>query len=257
MTTLHFLDPHPVGHPAVLLLHGLGADSSMWSLQYPALASAGLRPIAPDMPGFGSSPYDGRGWSLRRVAAEVSDLLTTLNLGPVHVVGLSLGGVVAQQFALDFPHLVRKLVLVSTFAALRPESFAQGFYFAQRLLVLHLLGLRTQARLVARRLFPGPEQESLRAMAADQIARADPRAYRAAMRALGCVNLQKRLSEIRVPTLVVSGEQDSTVSPDRQKTLAESIAGARQVVLPRGGHALAIDQAEAFNRILLAFLEEP
>lgn len=129
-------------------------------------------------------------------------------------------------------------------------------YFLQRLCLIHLVRLRQQARLVAQRVFPAPEQEALRTMAADRIAHADPRAYRAAMRALGTVNLHKRLREIRVPTLVVTGDQDSTVSPEQQKALAEGIPGARQVIIAGGGHALAIDQAEAFNRVLLAFLQE-
>ncbi|MBE3067962.1 MAG: alpha/beta fold hydrolase, partial [Chloroflexi bacterium] len=58
MTKLHYLDPNPAGHPAVLLLHGLGADASSWTLQLPALTGAGFRPIATDIPGFGQSPYD-------------------------------------------------------------------------------------------------------------------------------------------------------------------------------------------------------
>jgi len=254
MTSLYYLDPNPSGSPAVLLLHGLGADHSMWVFQIEALTAAGLRPLAPDLPGFGDSPYDGRGWSFHRIAGELRDLLTHLQTGPTHVVGLSMGGVIAQQFALDYPFLVRKLVLASTFAALRPRRLSQWFYFFQRLFLVQCVGLPQQAAIVAQRVFPLPEQEALRALAAAQIARADPRAYRAAMRALGLVNLRQRLREIRAPVLVVTGEQDSTVSPEQQKKLADGIPGAQQVILAGGGHALAIDQAEAFNRILLAFL---
>jgi pimeloyl-ACP methyl ester carboxylesterase len=67
MTKLHFLDPNPTGRPTVLLLHGLGADGSSWTLQLPPLIEAGFRPIAPDAPGFGKSPYDGKGWSVRKL----------------------------------------------------------------------------------------------------------------------------------------------------------------------------------------------
>jgi pimeloyl-ACP methyl ester carboxylesterase len=254
MTSLHFLDPNPAGSPAVLLLHGLGSNGSMWRLQFEALVALGMRPIAPDVPGFGDSRYDGRGWSIRRVAKELADLLDELGTGPAHVIGLSMGGVIAQQFALDFPERVRKLVLVSTFCVLRPNSLSQWLYFFQRLVVVHLLGLERQSKLVARRVFPGPGQESLREMAAAQIASADPRAYRAAMRALGLFDSRRRLKQIRVPTLVITGAGDSTVSPARQKTLADGIPGARQVVIPDGGHAVAIDQEAAFNRVLLDFL---
>lgn len=251
---LHYLDPYPSGSPAVLLLHGLGANGTMWSLQFDALIAAGFRPIAPDAPGFGDSPYDGRGWNFRRVAADLAALLRELETGPAHVVGLSMGGVIAQQFAFDYPGMVRKLALVSTFSVLRPSSLSQWLYFLQRLVVVHLVGLEQQSKIVARRVFPASGQESLREMTAAQIACADPRAYRAAMRHLGLFDSRKRLREIHVPTLVISGERDSTVSPARQKTLADGIPGARQVVISDGGHAVAIDQEAVFNRVLLDFL---
>jgi pimeloyl-ACP methyl ester carboxylesterase len=254
MGDLHYLDPNPSGSPAVLLLHGLGANGSSWTFQFKTLIKAGLRPIAPDAPGFGDSLYDGRGWNFRRVAAGLVKLLEELNTGPVHIVGLSMGGVIAQQFALDYPHLVLKLVLVSSFAKLRPSSLSQWFYFAQRAIVVHTVGLATQSRIVAQRVFPAADQQALREMAEKQISLADPSAYRAAMRSLGLVNLQPRLNEIKKPTLVISGASDSTVSPALQKILADCIPGSRQVIIPEAGHAVSIDQFEAFNRELNQFL---
>jgi pimeloyl-ACP methyl ester carboxylesterase len=238
----------------VLLLHGLGANGSSWILQFAPLIMAGMRPVAPDAPGFGDSPYDGHGWSFKRVAGDLAGLLGELQTGPVHIVGLSMGGLTAQQLALDHPHLVRKLVLVSTYTVLRPENISQWRYFFQRLIVLHTLGLKQQAEIVARRVFPDPGQEALRQMAAEQIASADPRAYRTAMRSLGLFDSRRRLKEIKVPALVITGECDSTVSPARQKQLTVGISGARQVIIPNAGHAVAVDQYEAFNRVLIEFL---
>lgn len=254
MDAIHFLDPNPKGSPAVLLLHGLGADGSSWTPQLPPLSQAGFRPLAVDIPGFGRSRYDGRGWSIQRVATLVSDLVTKLATGPVHVVGLSMGGVIAQQFALDFPHLTRTLVLVSTFARLRPQTLSQAFYFLRRILLVHAVGLPAQAEVVARRVFPRPEDEEVRRQVVLRITQADPRAYRAAMRSLGLFNSVPRLGEIKAPVLVVSGEDDTTVRPDLQKQLADAIPGARQVIVPEAGHAVAIDRYEVFNRLLLEFL---
>ncbi|MFO7583506.1 MAG: alpha/beta hydrolase [Anaerolineales bacterium] len=251
---MHTLDPGDSNNPGVLLLHGLGANASSWTLQLDALIESGFRPIAPDLPGFGDSAYDGQGWTFKRIAALLADLVSGLNAAPVHLVGLSMGGVVAQQFALDYPQHVRRLVLVSTFSALRPKNISQWLYFLQRFLVVHSLGLEIQAKFVAKRVFPHPEQAELRRMAEEQIARANPRAYRAAMRALALFDSRKRLSKIKIPTLVLSGENDNTVPPERQTLLAQSIPNARQVILPKAGHAAAIDQAEAFNRHLLEFL---
>jgi pimeloyl-ACP methyl ester carboxylesterase len=254
MSQLHFLDPFPAGDPAVLLLHGLGANGSSWSLQFEPLSLAGLRPIAPDAPGFGASVYDGRGWSFKRVAADLAGLLSELHTGPLHVVGLSMGGVIAQQFAFDYPQLLCKLVLVSTFPVLQPAGLSQWLYFVQRALVVHTVGLKTQSKIVARRVFPGPDQQILREMTEQQIAAADPRAYRAAMRSLGLFNACRRLKDIKAPTLVISGANDSTIIPSRQKMLADEIPGARQIIIPNAGHAVAIDQFEIFNRELVGFL---
>ncbi len=255
-TSLHYLDPSSQGSPVVFLLHGLGANGTSWTLQFDALIAVGLRPLAPDFPGFGDSKYDGHGWNFKRVAGDLADLIVALQSGPVHVVGLSMGGVIAQQFALDYPHLVRKLALVSTFSVLRPSSLSQWLYFAQRALVVHTLGLDTQSKIVARRVFPELGQEALRRMAEEQITSADPRAYRAAMRNLGIFNSRPRLKEIKAPTLVISGEKDTTIAPVYQKVLVEGICGARQVVISGAGHAVAIDQFRAFNDTLVGFLME-
>jgi pimeloyl-ACP methyl ester carboxylesterase len=254
MTRLHYLDPNPAGHPAVLLLHGMGADANSWILQLPALTGAGFRPIAVDTPGFGQSPYDGGGWSIHRMAADMASLLEELQTGPVHVVGLSMGGAIAQQLALDYQYLTLKLVLVSTFAVLRPDRLSGWLYFIQRFILVNTLGLPAQAKVVSQRVFPGPRDKQLREMLVETISRADPRAYRKAMASLGLFNSVNRLAEIKVPTLVVTGADDTTVTPARQRLLVEGIPAARQVIVTGAGHAVPVDQAERFNREMLAFL---
>ena len=255
MTGLHFLDPNPTGKPAVLLLHGLGADGSSWSLQLPTLIQASFRPLAPDAPGFGRSPYNGRGWNIRRVAAQMADLLAELGTGPAHIVGLSMGGVIALQFALDFPQLTKKLVLVSTFCVLRPEDFNGWAYFIRRAAAVLTLGVPAQAQVVAWRIFPNPHDQALRDMYLAVVSRADPCAYRKAMLSLGTFDSRKRLGQIHAPTLVVTGAQDSTVTPARQKILLDGLPAARQVLIPQAGHAVSVDQPEHFNRALLEFLK--
>jgi 3-oxoadipate enol-lactonase len=256
MIDLHYLDTNRSGNPAVLLLHGLGADSTSWTLQIPVLSAAGFRPVAPDAPGFGGSPYDGQGWSIPRVAARMADLLGELDTGAAHVVGLSMGGIIAQQFALDFPQLTRKLVLVSTFSVLRPEDFKGWAYFIRRAAAILTLGLNAQAKVVARHVFPDPQDQALRDMYLAIVSRADPRAYRKAMFYLGVFDSRQRLGEIKTPTLVITGAEDTTVTPARQELLVRGIRSARQVVIPQAGHAVSVDQAQRFNQVLLDFLKE-
>jgi pimeloyl-ACP methyl ester carboxylesterase len=257
MTKLNFLDPNPSGTPAVLLLHGLGATGDSWRLQLPVLTEIGFRPIAPDAPGFGDSPYDGNGWNPARVAVDLADLLGELGTGPAHIVGLSMGGVIAQQFSHDFPHLTRKLILASTFSVLRPDTIGGWFYFLRRIFAVIFLGMHAQAHVVAERIFPNPEQAALREMLVTTISSADARAYRGAMRALGMFDSRKWLAQLECPTLVVTGTVDSTVPLKVQRRLADDIPGARQVIVDGAGHAIPIDRTEEFNKILKEFLCNP
>ncbi len=254
MISLHCLDPHPQGHPAVLLLHGLGADGTSWSLQVPELVQAGFRPLAPDTPGFGLSPYDGKAWSFCRMAAQMAELVRERCADPVHVVGLSMGGVIAQQFALDYPALTCKLVLVSTFSNLRPDNLSGWFYYLRRVAVVSTRGLPAHARIVAERVFPQPDYAPLREMLVATISQADPRAYRRAMFSLGAFDSRRRLGSIQSPTLVITGALDSTVLPARQLRLAAAIPGARHLLVENAGHAVPVDQSEIFNKALLNFL---
>jgi 3-oxoadipate enol-lactonase len=256
MKKLHYLDPNPSGNPYVLLLHGLGANASSWILQIPALSKAGYRPLAVDLPGFGQSSYEGGGWSIQSVAEQVESLIKELKNEPVHVVGLSMGGTIAQQLAFNAPQLIRSLVLVSTFAVLRPNTLRGWFYFLRRLIVMNFLGLRAQAEIVAQQIFPDPHNQQMRELLVETITQADPHAYREAMASLGLFNSTRQLSTIKAPTLVIIGEKDTTVSPARQRLLVDGIPNARQVIVSDAGHAVPVEQAETFNYELLKFLEK-
>ena len=250
---LHHLGLNPSALSTVVFLHGLGANSTSWQLQFPAFQEAGYRIIAPDLRSFGQSPYPGH-TSVPEMAGDILELLDHLEIPKAHIVGISLGGTVALQFALDVPNRVCKLVLANTFAHLRPKNLSVWAYMLWRLFLVHTIGLETQAKVVARRVFPHPDQADFRGQLMDQIRQSDPRGYRATMRALGRFNVQSRLGEIRCPTLILTSEQDTTVPVETQRVLAGSIAGARQILFPQGGHALSVDQAEAFNAAVLSFL---
>ncbi len=252
---LHYADPNPSGNPVVLLLHGLGATSDSWAAQVPVLVEAGYRVIAPDARGFGRSTYRGH-TSVPAMAADMAELLRRLEISSAHVVGISMGGTLALQLALDHSTYVQSLLLANTFAKLRPDALSGWLYFALRLLLVHTLGLEAQARAVVRRIFPRENQDHLREALVEQIMQADPRGYRATMRALTRFNIEGRLAEIGVPTLVITGEKDTTVQPKNQRALAALIPGARQMVIPEAGHAVIVDQPQVFNRELLKILED-
>jgi len=252
--SVHFEEENPSGHPPVVLLHGLGSAGADWSLQFPPLVEAGFRVLAPDIPGFGQSPWPGGKVSVSRLAELVAGFMEGTGAQPAHVVGISMGGAVALQLALDRPHLVRSLTLVNTFAQARPQGLRQWLYFAMRMVVVHTLGLERQADLVVQRIFPRADQEELRRVLRARITQADPAVYRATLRALARFDVSQRLGEIQTPTLVITSERDTTIPPEVQAELAQGIPAAEHVVIPGAGHAVIIDSPQEFNDALLAFL---
>jgi pimeloyl-ACP methyl ester carboxylesterase len=115
---LFFLDENSASPDTVLLLHGLGADSSSWGFQVGPLTSAGLRVIAPDAPGFGKSSGARSVGSIRRLSQFIPRLLDNLKIPTARIAGISMGGTLALQTALDHPERVERLALINTFARL-------------------------------------------------------------------------------------------------------------------------------------------
>jgi 3-oxoadipate enol-lactonase len=210
--------------------------------------------VAPDIRGFGKSTYPGGEVSISDFASDILALIQSIGKVPAHVVGISMGGTVALQLALDSPHFAETLILVNTFARLRPDRPSLWFYFALRFILVHTLGLPAQSRAVARRIFPQSGQEELRSELMRQICQADPAGYRAAMRALARFNATSRLGEILIPTLVITGERDTTIPVRIQNELASGIRRAKQITVSEAGHGIIAEQPEAFNRYLLEFL---
>ena len=191
------------------------------------------------------------------MASEMAGLLEELQTGPVNVVGLSMGGTIAQQFDFGLPASYPQIGSGQHICRPAPR-------YSERLVLFLAAVYRGQYPRAARTgetgggaHLPGADQAPLRAMLVETISRADPRAYRKAMASLGLFNSVKRLAEIKVPTLVVTGADDTTVTPARQRLLVEGIPAARQVIIPDAGHAVPVDHAEQFNRELLAFLGNP
>jgi 3-oxoadipate enol-lactonase len=254
--SIYYLESNPEARSNVLLLHGLGANSSSWQYQIPALCEVGYRVIAPDTPGFGQSPFQARNVNLSDVSNIYYSFLNEFGISQTDIVGISMGGVLALQIAIEYPRLIRRIVLVNTFAKLNTQNLRVLPYLIKRAVFLYTLGLPYQAQVVADQLFPNADQRYFRDELISQICQSNPRAYRGYMLALARFDVTKRLSEIDKPTLVVTGERDTTVPIDIQSKLAEGIPGARHEMLDCG-HALTVEKPQDFNKILINFLSSP
>jgi len=254
--SIHYLEHNPSGSRCVLLLHGLGASAESWIFQLPILTGAGFRVIVPDARGFGCSPYPGK-TGIVLMARDMAELLQRLDITRTHVVGISMGGTIALQLAIDYPTLVERLVLVNAFIRLRLANPGTWLYYAFRYFILLTMGHQTQARVVAKRIFPHPGQAELRQALISQITQADPAGYRATMRSLVRFNGLAQVAQIRSPTLVITGSADTTVPPQLQVELCDRIPGARQAIIEGAGHAVIAECPDQFNRVLLDFLRHP
>ena len=251
---IHYLDVNITSPNPVLLLHGLGANSESWLFQIPVLQECGFRPITPDAPGFGQSTYSGGRADIKNFTEPIAALIDHLQLPSLDVVGISMGGTIALQLALDHTQYVSRLVLINTFAHLnviRARSFP---YYLLRFFLVHTLGLERQAKTVAKHLFPFPDQELLRQGLTEQIRQSDPHAYRAAMRALARFDVRDRLGEIHCPALVITGRNDTTVPVEIQFQLASGIKDSRQILIDKAGHAVTAETPDIFNQVLVEFL---
>lgn len=251
--TLHYLDEGR-GAP-ILLLHGLGSCGEDWVLQTQYF-SGEFRVVAPDLRGHGQSTKPAGAYSIALLASDVACLLDALSIDSAHVVGLSLGGLVAQQLAIDFPRRVLSLALINTFARLLSGNVRELARVLRRGFVSLVLPMRTNAQLIARGLFPQPHQAEMRRLAVQRIMTNDRAAYRAAIIAIRDFDSRRSLHRVTCPTLVVTGESDSTVPRARQRELAGGIRDARWEIIRDSGHATPIDQPAAFNALLRAFLRD-
>ena len=243
------------GHgPVALLLHGLGGSRTAWEPQLRDLADL-RRCVAWDMPGYGAS--SGSPASFAGLAGAAATLLRQQADGPVDVVGLSLGGMVAQHLALDHPDLVRSLVLLGT-----SPAFGLDGTTAQQWLALRLGPLAagvTPAELAPELMaaIMGPECTSAqRAEAVAAMRRVPAGALRVACATLVTHDTRARLGAVACPTLVAVGEHDAETPLGYARALAEGIPGARLAVVPGAGHLANLEQPDAVNALIRSFWSE-
>jgi 3-oxoadipate enol-lactonase len=235
-----------------VLCNSLGADLHMWDPLVPALA-ARYRVLRHDARGHGASPATPGPYTVELLAQDVAQLVGAAGLVRPHVVGLSLGGMVALRLAADAPGLVASLSLCNTAARMpRPEAYQE------RIRRVRVDGLPAVVDAALALWFTPrfrdahPEVvERARAM----ILGTSAEGYVAACAAVRDADLRGVLSGIGVPTLVVVGTADTATPPTAATFLAETIPGARYLELPVA-HLSAMEAGSALAWELLTFLEQ-
>lgn len=237
----------------LLFVHGFPLSRATWSKQV-AFFKAQYRVIAPDLRGLGESASGPGPVSMSRFAEDLHDLVQRLSTGPVVLVGHSMGGYVALAFAMAHPNALRGLVLVGTRAGKdAPEVAAARRATAEKV-------RREGVSVVVDAMAP----KMLSASQEDPVMAASVHGFMASSRPDGVMgalwgmadrpDASARLGQIRVPTLVVTGADDAVIPPSESVALAESIPGAQLTVIPKAGHLVAFERADAFNEALKDWL---
>ncbi|HBZ93905.1 MAG TPA: 3-oxoadipate enol-lactonase [Pseudomonas sp.] len=246
---LHYED---YGHGAPLLLvHGLGSSTRDWEYQIPVLARH-YRVIALDVRGHGRSDKPQEAYRIADFADDVAALIDHLQLPPVHLVGISMGGMIGFQLGVERPELLRSLTIVNSGPEVKAKSARDWLEIAKRWTLSRLLSLETIARALAKLLFPRPEQAELRRKVEERWPQNDKRAYLASLDAIIGWGVREHLARITCPTLVISADRDYTPVERKREYVAE-MPNARLLVIENSRHATPLDQPERFNSALLAF----
>lgn len=239
------------GQP-LLLIHSLGSSARDWELQVTEFSKT-YQVITFDLRGHGQSDKPPGPYSMPLFSSDTAGLLKALGVESAHVVGLSLGGGIAFQLAIDSPALVRTMIIVNSAPELVVRTFKDQLGIWQRFAIVRLLGMRRMGEVLSKRLFPKTEHAPLRATFVERWAENDPRAYQNAMRAMIGWSVMDKLGSIRCPTLVVSADQDYTPVALKEG-YTKLMPNARLVVIPDTHHATPIEQPVKFNAALTDFL---
>lgn len=243
---------------ALVLVPGFASGAWSWAWQAEDL-SRDFRVVTFDPRGVANSrPNDGAEISIAKIAQDIAGLLSELRIDSAHVLGISFGGFVAQEFALRYPERLKKLVLASTsfggpnHAAPSADVLAsftstEGLNSAER--------IRKYITMAFSPDFAERDPETVERFCTLRERNTVPEeVYRRQLASAMAFDAEKRVGEIMAETLVLTGDGDAVVPPRNSRNLAEAIPGALLGVIADGGHMAFVEQADEFNSFVRSFL---
>jgi len=243
------------GHGAtVLLIMGLGYPSVMWYRTRPVLAPR-YRTLVLDNRGVGRSGVPPGPYPIALMASDAAAVLDAASVESAHVFGISMGGMIAQEFALQYPKRVRSLILGCTASggprAVRAEADATHMIMARGQMAPEEAA-QAAVPFIYDSGTPRARIDEDLAMRRPWFPR--PEAYQAQLQGILAWEAYSRLPQITAPTLVIHGESDRLVPSGNGKLIAERLPGAKLVLIPNAGHIFPTDQPEAAHQAVLEFL---
>ncbi|MBS7700121.1 MULTISPECIES: alpha/beta fold hydrolase [unclassified Chelatococcus] len=247
----------PPEAPVVCMTHSLTSDYGMWAEQVPSILAEGFQVLRVDMRGHGGSTPTKGEYTIEGLAADVISVLDALGFDKgVHLIGLSMGGMIGQVIAADYPGRLASLMACCTAAKWAGDT---------ELMLGRLAAVKASGTLesivsanMERRYGAGYRErrpkrwEALR----ETFLGTSLDGYFGCMHACLTHNVEDRLQNIDIPTLVVAGSADLSTPPSDNKLIASKIKGARYVEMKDGYHFPNIEFDEDFNRIMVDWLRK-
>ena len=233
----------------IVFFHGVGSDKSVW---HPQLEYFGRtrRTVAFDYPGYGDSDPAPKGTTRDDYASAIISAMHELGIDRAHICGLSLGGVIAIAMHHADAARCASLILADTFAV-HPEGRA---IYERSVTASENLRALAEARVDI--LLAQPAAPRVRREVVETMARIDPAAYCISSEAVWLADQRDRAEQIRVPTLIVVGDQDLVTPPELSNELAELIPGSRLGAIEGAGHICNLEKPDEFNRMVEDFVAD-
>ena len=238
--------------PWLAMSHSLACNLSMWDNEARAL-SRRFKVLRFDTRGHGQSDAPPGAYSLEMLADDVKGLFEALGIRQVHWVGLSMGGMIGQTFALRYPGVFRSLVLADTTSRYPAEAWP---VWRDRIRLAETQGMEPLVAPTLERWFTGPFRAAHPervAPIADAIRSTPVAGYVGCSHAIPKIDLTARLKEIVAPALVIVGEDDPGTPIAMAREIHDAMPGSELVVLPRAAHLANVEQPEAFGEALARF----
>jgi 3-oxoadipate enol-lactonase len=239
------------GFPLVFV-HGFTTTSEFWKEQVEEFSKS-HRVIRINLPGHGASPAPtSRGYRIEDFVEDVARVFQELSVDRAVLIGLSMGGIIAQKTAVKYPHLVKALVLVDTTAhGTGADATADAF-----LAVVDKRGAKKAIQDLSDLSFGSSATPALVEWARREVIQSPEFVARAAIRSISDADTRDSLVQIKVPTLVIAGDEDRVTPPRESEILAKGIGNSTLSIIPGAGHFSMLEKPTAFNRILRRFLDK-
>jgi 3-oxoadipate enol-lactonase len=248
---LHYrIDGIPDG-PALVFANSLGTDLRLWDKVLPLLPT-GLKVLRYDMRGHGLSDAPPGPYAMGALVRDLEALMDHLEIRDAVLVGLSIGGMVAQGLAVKRPDLLRGLVLSNTAAKIGTRAM-----WEDRVATVRAQGVEALADAVLERWFPPAFRATSEAAAwRNMVARTPVEGYAGCAAAIGRADFYTPTSGLRLPVMGIAGSEDGSTPPDLVRETIDLIPGARFALIRDAGHLPCVDQSRVYAGILTEFLAE-